>query len=181
MHSGRQTFATTGWSFALAKIYGILGTMRFTKTPMRNWKSRRVSTKMVVVPDNKPNKTDDSKRFPTIQGPRPAILYDSQRFKTQGQRFYMIRYDSRPKASNSIASNNSMRFKSHAQTFYPIQQWWYSNSCKLWACRWLDDQLESSRAQAQGLLVGGGFCPNPRDTSNYLYNPRYDYDNERIK
>jgi hypothetical protein len=85
-------------------------TVTFTNIPKRNQKFCKVLTKMVVVPDKRDNKTDNSKRFPTIQDPRPAILYDSN--------------DSRPKASDSIAShdsNDSIRFKSHAQMFYPIQ------------------------------------------------------------
>ena len=64
-------------------------------------------TKMVVVPDNKTTRQTIPKRFPTIQGPRPAILYDSRPKASDSIRFPTIQYDSRPKASDSIASNDS--------------------------------------------------------------------------
>ena len=79
-------------------------------------------TKMVVVPDNKTTKQtipNDSQWFKVqdrwfymIQDPRPAIQYDSQRFNTIQDPRPAILYD----------SNDSIRFKSHAQTFYTIQQ-----------------------------------------------------------
>jgi hypothetical protein len=55
--------------------------------------------------------------FQTTRQTRQIIPDNSKRFKVQDQRVYMIRYDSRPKASDSITSNDSIWFKSHTQTF----------------------------------------------------------------
>ena len=53
------------------------------------------------------------------------------------------------------------------------------NPLQTCACRWLEDQQESSQVQAQGLLVGGGFCATLGNTSNYLYKQEYDNENNK--
>jgi hypothetical protein len=77
------------WSFQrnnTKRIYWKAGNREVHQYSKAKQKAPQSITKMVVIPDKRNNKTDDSKRFPTIQGPRPAIQYDS-----------------RPKASDSIA------------------------------------------------------------------------------
>jgi hypothetical protein len=64
---------------------------------------------MVVIPDKQDNKTDDSKRFPTIQGPRPAIQYDSRPKASNSirfQRFQRFNTIQEPRSDVSIQSNN---------------------------------------------------------------------------
>jgi hypothetical protein len=146
---------------------------------------------MVVVPDNKTTRQTtprQSQTFPNVSQPIPndsrSKTSDSirfQRFKTQGQRFYTIRYDSRPKASDSIASNDSIRFKSHAQTtLYNPNTGDIPTPTNLMLVG-VRRSTKSFPWCKLGSLVGGNSVLDPRNTSNYLYNNRYDYDNERIK
>jgi hypothetical protein len=159
------------------------GTVRFTNIPKWNQKFCKVLTKMVVVPDNKTTRQtipNDSNQFLTIQGPRPAIPYNSndsrpkdsdsiqfQQFKTQGQRFYSFqRFNmiQEPRSDDFIQSKTLVIFHPYKLMLVGVRRLTKSFPwCKL------------------GSLVGGNSVLNPRNTSTYLYNTRYDYDNERIK
>ncbi len=155
--------------------------MRFTNIPKRNWKFCKVLTKMMVVPDNKTTRQTIPKWFPMIQGPRPAILYDSRPKASDSIRFPTIQYDSRPKASDSIRFQRFNTIQEpRSDVLYNPTNWWYSNSYKLTLVG-VRRSTKSFPWCKLGSLVGGNSVLNPRNTSSYLYNPKYDYDNERIK
>jgi len=131
-------------------------------------------TKMVVVPDNKTTKQ-------TIPNDSQPSSNDSRSKTSDSIRFPTIQYDSRPKASDSIRFQRFNTIQEpRSDVLYNPTNWWYSNSYKLMLVG-VRRSTKSFPWCKLGSLVGGNSVLDPRNTSSYLYNPKYDYDNERIK